>query len=163
FRRGLAAGRAPLSVSPEAGESRGGRVVRPPAGTFSRSPDPGLLFALAKPRVSGVVGAESAKPRSRALPPGLRRLSPRHPHGVAPKKLPFKLASFYSLGLRLQRNGPGAPGQSSLSLSFFSPLRCGKTKAARTGGGIGEFGPRTDRQITSLKSRSSARSSLLRS
>src|SRR5262249_42690933 len=130
-------------------------------GTFSRSPDPGLLFALAKPRVSGVAGAESSKPRSRALPPGLRGLSPGHPDGVAPKKLPFKLASFYSLGLRLQRNGPSAPGQSSLS--FFSSLRCGKTKAARTGGGIGEFGPRTDRQITSLKSRSSAWSSLLRS
>src|SRR5205807_7615063 len=49
------------------------------------------------------------------------------------------------------------------SSSSLSSLTCGTTKAARTGGGIGASGPRTDRQTTSLRSRSSAWSSLLRS
>lgn len=42
------------------------------------------------------------------------------------------------------------------SSSSLSPFRCGNTNAARTGAGIGESAPFTERQITSLNKRSSA-------
>src|ERR1043165_4952910 len=45
----------------------------------------------------------------------------------------------------------------------YSFGKCGNTNAARTGGGIGESAPRTDRQITSLKIRSSMASSFEKS
>src|SRR5262249_37044468 len=73
--------------------------------------------------------------------------------------------SFLRLSNRYDRRQcPPGFGETYFSFCFFSStFKCGNTNAARTGGGIGDFGPFTDRQMTSLKRRSSARSSCVRS
>src|SRR5262245_59670850 len=64
------------------------------------------------------------------------------------------------------RRGTLAPRSCSVRpgrQSFLGSLRCGYTNAARTGAGIGTYGPFTECQMMRLNTRSSAASSLDRS
>src|SRR4051812_34549666 len=121
-----------------------------------------LLVPSAAATIAAQVGARSpdrAPGRDRRSPSSTRgdlRSAPGHGPETVPQR-PAAGRLLHPFAKRSKRSGQARDQSSS---SFFTR---GKTNAARTGAGIGDFDPFTDLQITSFSSKSSAASSFAKS